>query len=645
MLRFAFALLCAALLFAAPASAADFGQAPPLTVKGVRPECGGPAGAPGELFSMGRHGVQFHELTRAGATPGPALRMGQELPDCAAVATTAGGAGVVACCANEFVVVAALRDPGGSWGDPAELSPGEGWRPEKVAAAVSDRGDAIVTWTETSFDRRTMRVSVARRPAGGTWAPPQVIQASVPVEIQSVATAIAADGEAVVLWRTPTPGSPNIAGVMVATAPATGRFGAPTRLATLPSRSEASLAASPDGRALVAFSDGKSLLVAERGPGGSFAAPARVGAAVDPVAVRTTAVLGADGRAAIAWTGIGLGGVSVVTRAPGGTFSAPSVLARGDRRMTGDVFLNGVFGEIDPTPGRWGFGGADVHALLDGSGRAFVAFDRPHLRDGVEQRTANLALVPLDGGTPVTHSFGGDLGYVFGVAPVVLPDGAPALTWFDSEGRNDYRMRLAAEGAGSPEAEIPQVKVGPPTDRRIPERGNLHLPVECSGPCELRAQMTGAVSGDESLQLDTAGKGTLSIYPAVGDGGTVVRVRVSYGAREGTRVKVRMLRFKVVVPKTHDRPTKVFGLRAVRHGNAIRVTWKTDRDLDPEVQAFWVTGARTTSRFEDPSVSTPSGGAPRGHEFTTELKPAEGVRWVTLYSPAAQPFKQVVRVR
>jgi hypothetical protein len=86
------------------------------------------------------------------------------------------------------------------------------------------------------------------------------------------------------------------------------------------------------------------------------------------------------------------------------------------------------------------------------------------------------------------------------------------------------------------------------------------------------------------------------------------------------------------------------GLRAVRRGNAIRVTWETDRPM-PAGRTFHVTGSTTRSRYAEPVVWGGGETEERERSFTVTLRPADGVRWVTLYSFGARPLKQVIRVR
>ena len=199
-----------------------------------------------------------------------------------------------------------------------------------------------------------------------------------------------ADGETVVLYELPEGehAGPrrNTVDVMVVTAPAGGRFGAPQKLAAMPRLSHASLAVAPDGHALVSLTDATSIRAAERAPGQAFGAPVRVAALTDPVGARTRVALDAAGRAAIAWSGIAFGGVTAVTRAPSGAFSAPVALAPAVRRLPVDVTLvmdGGLSYEIPA--GGWYFGGADVHTGLDAGG-AWVSWESPQTTGGSLRR-------------------------------------------------------------------------------------------------------------------------------------------------------------------------------------------------------------------------------------------------------------------
>ena len=96
--------------------------------------------------------------------------------------------------------------------------------------------------------------------------------------------------------------------------------------------------------------------------------------------------------------------------------------------------------------------------------------------------------------------------------------------------------------------------------------------------------MTGTLRGSAGLSLEKAGKGTLVFY---GISDAVyrnrrgrVRVHITYGAFGGTRTKTTSTAFEIVRTKLVPEPTsRITGLRAVRRGNTVRVTWRTSRRI------------------------------------------------------------------
>ena len=643
------ALLTAASLFlaAASASAATFGEAAPTMVAAARPDCTAPAGAPGELFSVGPDGVRFLRVSRTGVTQDAAVDLGGGASECAAVATSASGAGVAACCSQGGPApVGIVRDPGGTWSQPAVLGPAERGQVASVAAAVSDRGDAIVAWVNVSGKNRTARVSVVRRSPGGTFGAAQLLGGPYRGDPGRVSVGIAADGDAVVLWKAPKVTPANTVAVTVATAPAAGRFSPAVALGAINRRGEPSLSLTTDGHALVAFSDGKSLQVTERAPGGAFGAPMSLAGVKDPVAVKTSAALSAGGRALIAWTGVALGGVHVVSRPAGGAFTAPATLAAGNARMLDDMFLNDLFGGISGGPQHWEFGGADVAAALGPDGRGFVSWSHKRKTGGGWRTAANLATVS-GGGAPMTQTFG-----TFDAAhPVLLflADGTPALTWADRFTQSGYRMRLAFDGATHEEPALPRVRVRVPTEHTLKgDRAALRVPVECSGPCELRGELDGTLEGTSSLELDKAGRGTLvfrSLFDTDERNRRVqVRLRVTAAAVDGTRTRTQTLSFGVLRTGLHPGPAnRVSGLRAVRHGSTIRVTFKMSRPQYGGL-TFPAVGTASRSRFEEPLVEGWTGTSRDLRSFSLTLRPATGVRFVTLYAFSATPERLTIAV-
>jgi hypothetical protein len=623
-----------AAILAAAALAAPFGEAPPTTVTSESPTCMQPTGRPGELFAMTDRGVRL-----LGAGPG-GLTLGETLSSdvtgrCAAVALAPSGAGVVACCFDRRPPAAIFRDPGGAWSPAVEIAPDDSLLVADIATAVSDQGAALVAWVERAPDGQALAVKAVRRSPGATPGEVEVLGDTTGTGTLDVG--IAADGEAFVAWTGPT--SESRRDITVAIAPPGGPF-TTTRLAQVSRHARPSLAVAPDGHALVAYSDGQAVQVAERAPGGTFGAPTRVAELKDPLAANTKAELGADGRALVAWSGVATGGVYLVTRAPGAGFSATTTLTPGEPKMGFDVFLNEQFGGL----GDWDWGGAELSTALAADGRGAVAWIDPR----PQTHTAKLAVTAFDGGAAVIRTAGGGLRSAYYARAIQLADGTPALTYVDGFSDTGFRVRVAAEGASTPEPALPRVRLRRPAKTTLAgDRAQLRVPVECSGPCELRATLTGTVAGASGLFLEKGGKGTL-LFVALDDRSDHdrrgrVRVRVSYSGPGGKRVRSTSLVFEVNRTGLHPRPTaRIVGLRAVRHGTSIRVTWRTSRPVEGGMLAQ-VVGRATRSRFEDPLVygETSKG----GRAFAVTLRNAARVKYVTLYNYVAEPETSVVRVR
>ena len=162
----------------------------------------------------------------------------------------------------------------------------------------------------------------------------------------------------------------------------------------------------------------------------------------------------------------------------------------------------------------------------------------------------------------------------------MLADGAPALIWADRFERRRYRLRLAAEGATHEESAPPAVRIQAPAKSTLKgDRAVLRVPVKCSGPCELRGDLDGIVSASTSLALDRGGKGTLTFRAMIDakyrNRRGRVRLRVTSAAVGGTRTRRQTRSFAVVRTGLHATPpTRVTGLRVLRRGSTIRVTFK-----------------------------------------------------------------------
>ena len=196
-------------------------------------------GHPRRAGPPARRRLEFLRATGAGLVVHSKLAGVQ---GCGGVAGARNGAGVAAV-SRGGGAVAAIREPRQAWGAPAVVIGGEG----EVRTAVSERGDALVALRGDS-------VQVVRRLPGGTFGPPQRLDASPGErdEAPLLRAGISAAGEAFVAWirsaRTEGPGT-----LFVAQAPAGGAFGAPRRVGEVNWGAGFDLAVAPDGRVLLLF--------------------------------------------------------------------------------------------------------------------------------------------------------------------------------------------------------------------------------------------------------------------------------------------------------------------------------------------------------------------------------------------------------
>ena len=189
------------------------------------------------------------------------------------------------------------------------------------------------------------------------------------------------------------------------------------------------------------------------------------------------------------------------------------------------------------------------------------------------------------------------------------------------------------------------MQVGRPLKTRLTTAGRLHLPIRCSGPCEVRGQVVGNPDADGSLGLERGGNGTLVVeastsYIAPRRPGRV-KVKLVYGP-PGGQVATRTLDLRLSQQRGRpERLPRVTDLRAVRRGNQIRVSWTTDV---PTMPFFDLYGSKTRSRLELPTTQITMADNTLLRRFSATL-PAAGVRYVKLIGRGTRPGVLVVRVR
>lgn len=647
MARLRFALL-PVLLLAVPAGAsADFKEAPAFLVEGQAEFWQG-TGRPGEVAVGTATGVRTLRATRAGFEPVGEVRMGDGFSAGELVSAPSGAAVLAGTVNYEDSVAAAVRDPGGAWSAPLPVAERQGWAPERVRAAVSARGDVVVAWTESRFrPEPSTRVRVARRAAGEAAFGPAIVLVSSPrFESASFEMAVTDAGETIVSWTQVDDSAKGAVRLLLkaAFAPPGADFGAPQTLAEVDRNTNAALAVAGDGRALISYVQDGFLSFAERPPGGTFAPGVRLSRVSDPAGTTTLARLGRDGAAAIAWSGNLQSQVRLATRPGFGGFRVPvTLLPEQPLPASFDPFL--LHPEVSGFTFAFSFAIAGSRLLITDDGRALLGLSEPRTAGGVEFTLARLAALPLAGGDVADGRAGNQLDTPYGAEPILLEDGSPALIWSTGIDETKWRLHVAAEGASRPApSPAPRVRVGAPLRTTLKTGDSLRLPVRCDGPCSVRAQVVGGYA-EGSVTLERAGEARLSIRaydgPIAPRREGTVRVRLTYGVPDSLTPETRTI--SVRLKRAAEKLPRIVRLRAERRGDSIRVSWRVANP--PRLTMFYVSGSQARDDRGRPLVLTPTfSERSRQKSFSVTLRPADGVRYVTVRSFEATPQRVTVKV-
>jgi hypothetical protein len=636
------AALAAALLAPATASAAPFAELPFVTIPGGT-SCVRATGAPGELVAWTPEGASFLRATSSGLTREPAAALGE--PDsCPTAATQPNGAGVVAASVSGAVAVA-LREPGNAWGTPAKLVVPSTTAVSDLTTAVSERGDAVVVWTEMNFERRDLltRIRVARRPAGGAFGAAQTLMSSdSPGFSASVDAGVAADGTAIVLWSHTAGGPTSYHAIADAAIAAPGApFGAGQRL-TASLGDGLALAVATDGRALAAFGEGTRVRIAERPPGGAFGSAQTLGSGDGS---RLAVALGSGDQAFVAWGDPFNSDITYARRADASGFAPPIELTSPSLTSENIFGLEGLAtGSVAVEESGGGgrppdFAGADLRAAYAAGGRVVLSWGDRRERGGLRWAAAHVATVSTDDSF-ATEVLNGPLRDAETISPVVLENGVPAVAWGDN-GRDDGRLHLAAEGATAAPPPAPRVRIGKPERTALRSTQSLVLPVTCSAACDIRATAR-SLTASESLtragtvRLRFSGEG----YPATVRGGRVP-ITVHSGAPGDRDVTTQVVRPRL--RRIPDPPMlHIAGLTAVRNGSTVTVTWRVDRSA--RGVAFAVYGSATRSGEPNGSPDIVEGSSQRTYSAQLTGVPSK-VRFVQVAAQRRDGHTRHARVQ
>ena len=610
-------LAAGALALAAPATG-PLGELPVhTTTHGAA--CLRATGTPGELIR--KTPSTFALLTAGPSGVATSANLLAHADGCPVTAARANGAGVIAYTTSSEAtddVRAFLRDPGGRWADAGIVMPvtqtddaGSGAlvlnsAGPTVASAIAPGGRALVAGSMLSGPAATptAAVDVAWRAPGGGFAPAQTLASArtTGTVAPSVLAGMSAAGEAVVAWSLQPTDATKPRTLWVAIAPAGGPFGAPVQVGELRQSSPFSLAVADDGRALLAFASGDDVRVAERSPGGAFAAATVVGRADDPFVVLPAAALRADGAAVVVWTELLRGRASEVTRDAPGPFGAPQPLAPPvPLELHGfDVYLSfiatlfGVAGEV-------GLGGdvpddqtaANPRATYGPDGRPLITWGGYAERDGVHWPA------PQVSSAAGTQVLGSELRDVGSMTPLVTADGRVAAAWTDNDdaGRSG-RVHVAVQGVPIPaDPRAPHVTVRGPRSHVLDKSSRLSLRVTCDAACDVRVQVADSLDATGTLTLSHAGHSELVLEPTIKPIAPLrtgpVRLLVRSGApgaghaREQTTTLRLRRRPGSPVPVVHD-------LVARRSGSRVIVTFRTAPEAAGD--QLWVVGLDDAGR-------------------------------------------------
>ena len=590
------------LLIPATAGAAPFGELPFETLQSPA-RCLRATGVPGELVRWARDGAEVFQANRSGFGAPVHVVLGEAPAICPIVAAQPSGAALIVQEPYEGGIELAVREPGGDWHTQA-LPDTPGHLRVHVDADVSSRGDAVIGWQDLrdGLSGTSDRVLVARRPAGGTFGAPVELKMTGR-DSADVELGMAGDGTTLALLH-------NGARLVFTTAPPGGPFGS-QQTVTTNLESTPRLTVAPDGRALAVVPESDvHTRIFERPPAGAFAPVGDIRLA-DTFFGDLAFALRPDGGAIVAWKDFDAQ-VRALRRDGSGAFHASEKV--GPRPVR--PFDTDSPDDVGDAPG-------------DAEGRnlqaTFAPDGRPVLTWSPAQTTG-----PLNWADAAVTTFGGDVQTLGGplrdsdsIAPVILADGTPAVAWSDVSPGGDPHLHLAIEGAATaPEPPAPRVRLG-----RVEQlgKGGLALPFRCSAACDVRASVSGGSGGRQSLRA--AGSGRLKITP-VGQGIALRRpdslpVQVltgASGARSARRVTVTA---RLRVPRL----PRVLGLKAVRRGKRVVVTWHGDRPLSRA--SVVVMSSRTRVPVVNPVGKGVNGKGQRRFRVAMFLDP--GDRYIQLY--------------
>jgi hypothetical protein len=234
---------------------------------------------------------------------------------------------------TQMVVQASYRPVGGTWSAPVDIAFGRTIFFPQVAVAPS--GSATVVWRRVEADRST--VQAATRTAGA-WSAPVDLATDTSIDLTQRPDVpqvdVDAAGTATATWsRFEAPaGQPLRYTAQTATLAADGTWSTPVDLSPAGSPARTTdVAVDPAGNATATWVAGPTVQAASRPAGGTWSAPAQLSTTAG-MRANPRVVVDPAGTATAVWGSFAGGayGVQTSSRPLGGTWAAPSDLARGE---------------------------------------------------------------------------------------------------------------------------------------------------------------------------------------------------------------------------------------------------------------------------------------------------------------------------
>ncbi|MCO5315232.1 MAG: hypothetical protein M9938_03595 [Solirubrobacterales bacterium] len=233
-------------------------------------------------------------------------------------------------------IQAATRPPGGSFGTPQDLV-AVGFNAQTPQVGIGADGTTVAVWSRSNGSNYV--IEAATRPPGGSFGPPESLSAAGQTANQPQ-VAVGPDGTTIVIWGRFN-GSNNI--IQATVRPPGGNFGTPVDLSAVGASADGpQIAILPDGSATAVWGRGMNaaarIQASTRPAGGTFGPSTDLS---DPGLGAFGPQIGvaADGETTVSWSGHhgGIWTIRAAIRPPGGSFGSPIDISGTDQGWFADV--------------------------------------------------------------------------------------------------------------------------------------------------------------------------------------------------------------------------------------------------------------------------------------------------------------------